>query len=71
MDKRDGIKKRLDNIVNDLLLSGEKDLILLGELLRLIMKTMAKPKDFVGEVWRPRRESKLCSAGYARGLLQK
>tara|TARA_B100000676_G_C17764475_1_gene673366 strand:- start:457 stop:654 length:198 start_codon:yes stop_codon:yes gene_type:complete len=50
MDKRDGIKKRLDNIVNDLLLSGEKDLILLGELLRLIMKTMAKPKDFVGVV---------------------
>ncbi len=50
MDKRDGIKKRLDNIVNDLLLSGEKDLILLGELLRLILKTMAKPKDFVGVV---------------------
>lgn len=50
MNKREGIKKRLDNIVNDLLLSGEKDLILLGELLRLIMKTMAKPKDFVGVV---------------------
>ena len=50
MDKRDGIKKRLDNIVNDLLLSGEKDLILLGELLRLILKTMTKPKDFVGVV---------------------
>lgn len=50
MDKRDGIKKRLDNIVNDLLLSGEKDLILLGELLRLILKTMRRPKDFVGIV---------------------
>tara|TARA_B100000676_G_C17316485_1_gene454544 strand:- start:55 stop:252 length:198 start_codon:yes stop_codon:yes gene_type:complete len=50
MDKRDGIKKRLDNIVNDLLLSGEKDLILLGELLRLILKTMKRPKDFVGIV---------------------
>ena len=50
MNKREGIKKRLDNIVNDLLLSGEKDLILLGELLRLILKTMAKPKDFVGVV---------------------
>ena len=50
MNKREGIKKRLDNIVNDLLLSGEKDLILLGELLRLIMNTMAKPKDFVGVV---------------------
>ncbi len=50
MDKRDGIKKRLDNMVNDLLLSGEKDLILLGELLRLILKTMNRPKDFVGIV---------------------
>ncbi len=50
MDKREGIKKRLNNLVNDLLLSGEKDLILLGELLRLIVKTMNRPKDFVGVV---------------------
>ena len=50
MDKREGIKKRLNNIINDLLLSGEKDLILLGELLRLIVKTMNRPKDFVGVV---------------------
>ena len=50
MDKRSVILKRVDNIIKDLLLSGDRELILLGELLRLIVKTLNRPKDFVGIV---------------------
>jgi len=50
MDKRSVILKRVDNIIKDLLLSGDRELILLGELLRLIVKTLNKPKDFIGIV---------------------
>ena len=50
MDKRSVILKRVDNVIKDLLLSGDRELILLGELLRLIVKTLNRPKDFVGIV---------------------
>ena len=50
MDKRSVILKRVDNVIKDLLLSGDRDLILLGELFRLIVKTLNRPKDFVGIV---------------------
>jgi len=50
MDKRSVILKRVNNVIKDLLLSGDRELILLGELLRLIVKTLNRPKDFVGIV---------------------
>ena len=50
MDKRSVILKRVDNVIKDLLLSGDRELILLGELFRLIVKTLNRPKDFVGIV---------------------
>jgi len=50
MDKRSVILKRVDNVIKDLLLSGDREMILLGELFRLIVKTLNRPKDFVGIV---------------------
>ena len=61
MDKRSVILKRVDNVIKDLLLSGDRDLILLGELLRLIVKTLNRPKDFVGIV--------VTVMGYVRKLI--
>ena len=63
MDKRSVILKRVDNVIKDLLLSGDRDLILLGELLRLIVKTLNRPKDFVGIV--------VTVMKYVRGLIGK
>ena len=63
MDKRSVILKRVDNVIKDLLLSGDREMILLGELFRLIRKTLNRPKDFVGIV--------VTVMKYVRGLIGK